>query len=157
MVLLNKISLENFLEQTVLYSKQVRGKLPFKVEVHTLNEGQKLQAYFYRDHDRIEDFIKAGYEKGVLTEQNATIQSDIGVLRLTVNEERFMINSAGKATITVREINFSKKDIQIRDFPQGKIAILIDIDFEDGTDNSKFKKEIKDYFMEVQDGRQESN
>lgn len=154
MVLLNKIAIENFLEQTVLYSKLVRGKLPFKAEVHVLDNGQKIQLYLYRDHERIEEFIKVGQAKNILTEQNAIVESEIGVLRLTINEDRFMINSAGKSTITIKEINFNHKETKIQDFPHGKVAIFIDIDFEDGTDNSKFKKEIKDYFTEVQNGEQ---
>lgn len=154
MVLLNKISLENFLAQEVLYSKLVRGNLPFKVEVHTLDNGKKLQIYFYRDHDQIDDFIRAGYAKEVLNDQNFKTEVDTGVFRLIINEEKFMINGGGKATIKVRDINFTKKGIEIKDFPKGKIAILIDIDFEKDIDNSKFKKEMKDYFTEVQDGKQ---
>lgn len=150
MVLLNKISLDNFMEQNTLYSKLVRGKLPFTVDVHNLDNGKKLQVYLYRDNPRIEDFIKAGETKEVISEQKTKIETTEGVLRLFINDEKFMINGSGKATISIRELNFNSKEIQIIDFPTGKVAILIDIDFENGVDNSKFKKEIKDYFMEEQ-------
>lgn len=154
MVLLDKISLENFMEQSVLYSKLVRGKLPFTAEIHTLDNGKKLQVYLLRNNPRIEDFIKAGLEKNMLGEQKSVINSEGGVLRLFINDNKFMINGSGKATISIRELNFNPKEIKLVDFPTGKVAIYIDIDFEDEVDNSKFKKEIKDYFTEEQNARE---
>jgi hypothetical protein len=36
----------------------------------------------------------------------------------------------------------------IQDFPKGKVAILIDFNFEEEADNAKVKKELKDMFAE---------
>lgn len=148
MVTLNKISIENFLEQEVLYSKLVRGNLDFKVETHMLDGGKKLQVYLYRNHPRVEEFITAADAKEMLGKQHSEINTGLGVLRLTINDQRFMINNGGVTNIVIHELNFNHKGITIQDFPKGKVAILIDFNFEEEADNAKFKKEIKDMFAE---------
>lgn len=148
MVTLNKISIENFLEQEVLYSKLVRGNLDFKVKTHMLDGGKKLQVYLYRNHPRVEEFITAADAKEMLGKQHSEINTGLGVLRLTINDKRFMINNGGVTNIVIHELNFNQKGITIQDFPKGKVAILIDFNFEEEADNAKFKKEIKDMFAE---------
>jgi hypothetical protein len=148
MVVLEKVSIENFLEQEVLYSKLVRGKLDFKVETHMLDGGKKLQVYLYRNHPRIEEFIAAATAKNMLGKQHCEVNTGLGVLRLTINDQRFMINNGGVTNIVINELNFNTKELSIQDFPKGKVAILIDFNFEEEADNAKFKKEIKDMFAE---------
>lgn len=146
MVKLQKVSIENFLEQEVLYSKLVRGNLDFKIETHMLDGGKKLQVYLYRNHPRIEEFIPAAEAKEMLGKQHSEINTGLGVLRLTINDQRFMINNGGVTNIVINELNFNPKGIQIQDFPKGKVAILIDFNFEEEADNAKVKKELKDVF-----------
>lgn len=154
MVLLNKISIDNFTEQATLYSKSIRGNFPFKVEVHNLDNGKKLQIYLYRNIPRIEEFIEVGQEKkNIFGIQKTVLKNVQGVLRLFINDEKFMINGSN-ATINIKELNISDKSIKIKEVPKGKVAIYIDIDFENGIDNSKVKKELKDYFMEEQNDRE---
>ena len=148
MVTLNNISIENFLEQKVLYAKLVRGNLDFKVETHMLDGGKKLQVYLYRNHPRIEEFIAAADAKEMLGKQHSEINTGLGVLRLTINDKKFMINNGGVTNIVINELNFNKKGITITDFPKGKVAILIDFNFEEEADNAKVKKELKDMFAE---------
>lgn len=148
MVKLAKVSIENFLEQEVLYSKLVRGNLDFKVETHMLDGGKKLQVYLYRNHPRIDEFIPAAEAKQMLGKQHSEINTGLGVLRLTINDQRFMINNGGVTNIVINELNFNQKGITIQDFPKGKVAILIDFNFEEEADNAKVKKELKDAFAE---------
>lgn len=118
-----------------------------------LDGGKSLQLYLYRDHSDIDAFIRAAEAKNVLGKQHAKLETEPGVLRLTINDQKFMINTVGKTIIDIKELNFNPKDFSIIDFDKGKVAILIDFTLEGETDNSKFKKEIKDYFMEENDAR----
>ncbi len=148
MVTLQKVSIENFMEQEVLYSKLVRGNLDFKVETHLLDGGKKFQVYLYRNHPRIDEFISVAEAKELLGKQHSEINTGLGVLRLTINDQRFMINNGGVTNIVINELNFNPKGMTIQDFPKGKVAILIDFNFEEEADNAKVKKELKDMFAE---------
>ena len=83
MVTLQKVSIENFMEQEVLYSKLVRGNLDFKVETHLLDGGKKFQVYLYRNHPRIDEFISVAEAKELLGKQHSEINTGLGVLRST--------------------------------------------------------------------------
>ena len=148
MVTLQKVSIENFMEQEVLYSKLVRGNLDFKVETHLLDGGKKFQVYLYRNHPRIDEFISVAEAKELLGKQHSEINTGLGVLRLTINDQKFMINNGGVTNIVINELNFNPKGMTIQDFPKGKVAILIDFNFEEEADNAKVKKELKDMFAE---------
>ena len=148
MGVLNRIAIDNFLEQTTLYSKLIRGGLSFRAETHMLDGGKILQVYFYRDHPRIQEFIDKATEKELLKEQKTIIDAGIGVLRLTLNDQKFMINTAEKTTISIRELNFNPKGLTLTDFAKGKVAVFIEFNFTGEADNLKFKQEIKNMFME---------
>lgn len=150
MVLLKNISIENFLEQKVLYSKMIRGNLSFTADIHLLDSGKKLIINITRDIERYDDFISKAKERNLIREQITNINSGKGVLRLCLNDKKFMINGGNNSTIIIREENFNPKDIEIVDFPKGKVSINIEINFDGEIDNSKIKKELKDYFMEAQ-------
>lgn len=152
-MILKKVSVENFLTQEVIYSKLVRGGLDFIVEVHTINTGHTLSVYLYRNNARTKQIIEAAQRKECLTESFAEYKIGKGTLRLKINDQIFMINNSGEVNIKVHEQNFSPKGFRLIDFDKGKAAILIDFDFKDETDNSKVKKELKDYFKEEESGR----
>lgn len=157
-MVLNKLSLENFMTQETLYTKSIRGNLDFKAELHMLDGGKTLQLYLYRNHDRILDFIQTAENKGMIGKQHSKIEAEPGVLRLTLNDNKFMINNSGKTLIDIQELNFNPKEISLVDFEKGKVAVLINFTFEGEVDNSKFKKEVKDYFMEeFDDGNDRSD
>lgn len=151
MGILNKVTIENFLEQTTLYSKLIRGNLSFTAETHILDRGKKLQVYLYRDHPQILKFIEKATEKELLKRQVTNIDAGIGVLRLTLNDQKFMINTAEKTTINIQELNFNPKGLTLTDFSKGKVAMLIEFNFSGEADNLKFKQEIKNMFMEEKD------
>lgn len=131
-MVLNKISLENFLGQELLYSKNIRGQLEFKAETHMLDGGKELQIFLFRDlplEQLDETKIKTSTTK---------LNIKQGVLRLMLNDQKFMINCGGEVEIGICENNYEGKKLSI--------SIFINSSLE--SDNSKLKKEIKDYFME---------
>lgn len=145
---LNKISLEDFKEHKDIYSKTIRGNLRFTIETHVLDNGKNLQIFFYRSHDKIKKFVEKALEKDYLTTQKTTEELDATVLRLHINEEDFMINSSGKIRLEVVEYNFNNKEITLSDFEKGKVAVLMNLYFENEIDNAKLKKELKDHNLE---------
>lgn len=147
-MVLKKISLDNMLSQELVYSKIIRGNLDFFIETHTIEGGRKLQIFLYRNNPKTKELIEVAQQKGMLTAQNAHLETQPGVLRLYLNEEKFMINYLGETSVDIKEYNFNPKDVEIKDFPKGKVGIEIELTFEGEVDNSKIKKELKDYNRE---------
>lgn len=138
---LKKVSIEDYIEKNVLFSKQVRGNLNFYIETHHLEGGKHLQLFFYRNHPRIKEFIAANDKKNHLTIQNSHIVSNVAQMKLSINDtQHFMITSNPDVEIKVVEYNFNQ---QLADFDKGKVAILIDITFAKETDNTKLISELK--------------
>lgn len=139
-LILKKVAIEDYIEKDILFSKQVRGNLDFYIETHHLEGGKHLQLFFYRNHPRIKEFIAANEKKNHLTTQNSHTVSNVGQIRLLINDSQFMIASNPEVDIRVVEYNFNQ---QLADFDKGKVAILIDIVFSKETDNTKLISELK--------------
>lgn len=140
-LILKKVAIEDYIEKDILFSKQVRGNLDFYIETHHLEGGKHLQLFFYRNHPRIKEFIAANDKKNHLTIQNSHVISNVGQMKLTINDElNFMVASNPEVDIRVTEYNFNQ---QLADFDKGKVAILIDITFDKETDNTKLISELK--------------
>ena len=140
-LILKKVSIEDYIEKNVLFSKQVRGGLNFYIETHHLENGKHLQLFFYRNHPRIKEFIAANDKKNHLTIQNSHIISNVAQMKLSINDtQHFMVTSSPDVEIKVVEYNFNQ---QLADFDKGKVAILIDITFAKETDNTKLISELK--------------
>ena len=139
-LILKKVAIEDYIEKNILFSKQVRGNLDFYIETHHLEGGKHLQLFFYRNHPRIKEFIAANEKKNHLTTQNSHTVSNVGQIRLLINDSQFMIASNPEVDIRVVEYNFNQ---QLADFDKGKVAILIDIVFSKETDNTKLISELK--------------
>ena len=139
-LILKKVAIEDYIEKDILFSKQVRGNLDFYIETHHLEGGKHLQLFFYRNHPRIKEFIAANDKKNHLTIQNSHTVSNVGQMRLLINDSQFMMASNPEVDIKVVEYNFNQ---QLADFDKGKVAILIDIVFRKETDNTKLISELK--------------
>ena len=139
-LILKKVAIEDYIEKDILFSKQVRGNLDFYIETHHLEGGKHLQLFFYRNHPRIKEFIAANDKKNHLTIQNSHTVSNVGQIRLLINDSQFMMASNPEVDIKVVEYNFNQ---QLADFDKGKVAILIDIIFSKETDNTKLISELK--------------
>ena len=139
-LILKKVAIEDYIEKDTLFSKQVRGNLDFYIETHHLEGGKHLQLFFYRNHPRIKEFIAANDKKNHLTIQNSHTVSNVGQIRLLINDSQFMMASNPEVDIKVVEYNFNQ---QLADFDKGKVAILIDIIFSKETDNTKLISELK--------------
>jgi hypothetical protein len=139
-LILKKVAIEDYIEKDILFSKQVRGNLDFYIETHHLEGGKHLQLFFYRNHPRIKEFIAANDKKNHLTIQNSHTVSNVGQMRLLINDSQFMMASNPEVDIKVVEYNFNQ---QLADFDKGKVAILIDIVFSKETDNTKLIGELK--------------
>lgn len=139
-LILKKVAIEDYIEKDILFSKQVRGNLDFYIETHHLEGGKHLQLFFYRNHPRIKEFIAANDRKNHLTIQNSHTVSNVGQIRLLINDSQFMMASNPEVDIRVIEYNFNQ---QLADFDKGKVAILIDIVFSKETDNTKLISELK--------------
>lgn len=140
-LILKKVAIEDYIEKDILFSKQVRGNLDFYIETHHLEGGKHLQLFFYRNHPRIKEFIAANDKKNHLTIQNSHVISNVGQMKLIINDElNFMVTSNPEVDIKVTEYNFNQ---QLADFDKGKVAILIDITFDKETDNTKLISDLK--------------
>ena len=147
-LILKRVGLESLKEKDKVYSKLIRGNLPFTVEAHQLNKGTNLVIELYRDHPRVKEFIEKALEKNILTCQEWADETYDGVLRLKINDDDFMINNTGIASVEVTEYNLSSKEFKFTDFPQGKVYIKINITLDKETDNSKIKTELKKQYEE---------
>lgn len=140
-LIIKKIAIEDYIEKDVLFSKLIRGNLSFSIETHHLEGGKHLQIFFYRDHPRIKEFIALNDKKNHLTIQNSHTISNAGQIKLVINDDLvFMMSSNPKVEINVTEYNFNQK---LSDFDKGKVAVLIDIVFNQETDNTKLISELK--------------
>lgn len=149
-MILKKIKIENFTTKEELYSKNIKGDLDFRVEVHQLQDGLILKLHLYRNHPRIEEIIEKGIANNFLGKQKTIKKIDeSGILRVVFNDDKkTMIDATGGGKITITEFNFNPKDVVISDFQNGKVAILIDIILAKPIDNLNFKQEVKDFFKE---------
>ncbi len=152
-MVLKKVMLDNMLTQEVVFSKLIRGNLDFTIETHTIEGGRKLQIYLYRNHPRTKELIEVAHAKGMITTQYLSTTTPPGVLRLFLNDEKFMINYVDTTIVNIKEYNFNPGDIQVEGFPKGKAAIEIELDFGSEVDNAKVKKELKDFNQEEQNVR----
>ena len=146
--ILKRVRIENLTDRTDVYSKLIRGNLNFILETHALNGGHTLQIFLYRDHPRIKEFIEKAQEKKYLTTTTEELHIDNPVLRLYINEESTMINTAGNVDIKITEHNFNSKKLTLTDFEKGKVAVLIEISTTGESDLSKLKKELKNILTE---------
>ena len=149
-MILKKIMLSNFFTKEIVYNKIIRGGFTFMAEPHLLEGGKTLQLFLYRNHPKIKPFIEKAQTLKKLGEQNTNIDvRSCGVMRITFNDEKeIMINTTSAVKIKIKELNFNPKDFVLKDFENGKVAIMIEMTFEKEVDNTKFKQEIKDYFKE---------
>ncbi len=141
-LILKKVVLEDYTDKKVLYSKLVRNNLDFTIETHHLESGKHLQIFLYRNHPRIKEFIDIRDKKNHLTEQVTQIETNPAQMRLAINDTSFMIAASNKSTIKITEYNFNQN---LADFAKGKVAILIDITFEEEVDNNKLVSELRSF------------
>ena len=140
-LIIKKIAIEDYIEKDVLFSKLIRGNLSFSIETHHLEGGKHLQIFFYRDHPRIKEFVALNDKKNHLTIQKSHTISNAGQIKLVINDDLvFMMSSNPEVEINVTEYNFNQK---LSDFDKGKVAVLIDIVFNQETDNTKLISELK--------------
>lgn len=141
-LILKKVVLEDYSDKKVLYSKLVRNNLDFIIETHHLESGKHLQIFLYRNHPRIKEFIDIRDKKNHLTEQITQIETNPAQMRLAINDTSFMIAASNNSTIKITEYNFNQS---LADFAKGKVAILIDITFEEEVDNNKLVSELRSF------------
>lgn len=141
-LILKKVVLEDYTDKKVLYSKLVRNNLDFTIETHHLESGKHLQIFLYRNHPRIKEFIDIRDKKNHLTEQITQIETNPAQMRLAINDASFMIAASNNSTIKITEYNFNQS---LADFAKGKVAILIDITFEEEVDNNKLVSELRSF------------
>lgn len=141
-LILKKVVLEDYTDKKVLYSKLVRNNLEFIIETHHLESGKHLQIFLYRNHPRIKEFIDIRDKKNHLTEQITQIETNPAQMRLAINDTSFMIAASNNSTIKITEYNFNQS---LADFAKGKVAILIDITFEEEVDNNKLVSELRSF------------
>lgn len=141
-LILKKVVLEDYTDKKVLYSKLVRNNLDFTIETHHLESGKHLQIFLYRNHPRIKEFIDIRDKKNHLTEQITQIETNPAQMRLAINDTSFMIAASNNSTIKITEYNFNQS---LADFTKGKVAILIDITFEEEVDNNKLVSELRSF------------
>lgn len=141
-LILKKVVLEDYTDKKVLYSKLVRNNLDFTIETHHLESGKHLQIFLYRNHPRIKEFIDIRDKKNHLTEQITQIKTNPAQMRLAINDTSFMIAASNNSTIKITEYNFNQS---LADFAKGKVAILIDITFEEDVDNNKLVSELRSF------------
>ena len=141
-LILKKVVLEDYTDKKVLYSKLVRNNLDFTIETHHLESGKHLQIFLYRNHPRIKEFIDIRDKKNHLTEQITQIETNPAQMRLAINDTSFMIAASNNSTIKITEYNINQS---LADFAKGKVAILIDITFEEEVDNNKLVSELRSF------------
>lgn len=142
-IVIKKVSIENYEDKQVIFSKLIRGGLKFELEPHILDGGKHVQLILKREHARFDEFLTKAKSLNFITEQKNNIEVDSTVLRFGVNDQYVMVDGGGKTTIEIVEENFNEKTINITDFAKGKVRIIIDIYFENPTNNTKLKAELK--------------
>ena len=143
---IKKVKIENFSTREFPYSKLVRNSLDFEIETHCLENEKLLQVFFYRDHERTKDFIKANKIKGHLSLQESFLEKELRNLRLWINEDSFMIGEGSLVEISIKEYNFNGN---LKDFKKGKVAILMEFRFDEVNPNlSRFCGDLRAFYKE---------
>ncbi len=144
MIILNSLDIFNYMKKEKVYSKLIRNKLQFKVEIHNLDGNRHLQIRILRDHPSIEKIIKSSEKTDSIVNSYVSeyVIKDSSV-RLSFNEESFMINTGTECKIVVTEHNVTR---DFSDFKKGKAAISVNFFFNEEIDSSKVRSEIKKFF-----------
>lgn len=148
-IIVKKISIEDYQNKEVVFSKLIRGGLKFELESHITDGGKHVQIILKRSHDRFEEFLEKAKSLNFISNQNNNIETNTTVLRFGINDEYVMIDGGGNTTIQITEENFNEKSINISDFAKGKVRVVIDINFENPTSNTKLKSELKKLMEET--------
>ena len=138
-MVIKKISIEDYIEKTVLYSKQIRGQLQFYVETQQTEAGKRVQIHIYRNHPRIKEFIAVRDRADNFSEQKSKFKTTAPQLKINVNDSAYIFNCNGETTVNIVEINYNQ---QLQDFDKGKCAILIDFTLSGEMENSKMLNDI---------------
>ena len=138
-MVIKKISIEDYIEKTVLYSKQIRGQLQFYVETQQSEAGKKVQIHIYRNHPRIKEFIAVRDRADNFSEQKSKFKTTASQLKINVNDSAYIFNCNGETTVNIVEINYNQ---QLQDLDKGKCAILIDFTLSGEMENSKMLSDI---------------
>lgn len=138
-MVIKKISIEDYLDKTVLYSKQIRGNLKFYIETHQLDNGKHIQIIVYRDHPRIKEFIAIRDKADNFSEQHSGFKTEAQQLKINVNDSAYIFNCNGTTEVKILEINYNK---QLEDLDKGKCAIFIDLYLTNEMENSKMLSDI---------------
>jgi hypothetical protein len=143
-IIIKKIAIENYEDnKQPIFSKLIRGGLIFDLESHVTDGGKHVQIILKRQHPRFDEFLEKAKTLNFITEQKNNIELNTTVLRFGINDQFVMIDGGGNTTIQIIEENFNEKSINISDFAKGKVRVVIDINFENPTSNTKLKTELK--------------
>ena len=149
-IIIKKISIENYQDnKQPIFSKLIRGGLIFDLESHVTDGGKHVQIILKRQHPRFDEFLEKAKTLNFITEQKNNIELNTTVLRFGINDQFVMIDGGGNTTIQIIEENFNEKSINISDFAKGKVRVVIDINFENPTSNTKLKTELKKLMEET--------
>ncbi len=129
--IIKQIKIMDFFNQEIIHSKRITGDKEFNLVIHNLDNRANLQIGLIRPD--VMDLEQEVYKKYLYAYYPKTQQ-----LRLDINTESFMLPCTGIKSLIVKEYNLN-----------GKAAIIIDILFETGeNDSSKFCSELKKCFKE---------
>ena len=103
----------------------------------------------FHKNPRFDEFLEKAKTLNFITEQKNNIELNTTVLRFGINDQFVMIDGGGNTTIQIIEENFNEKSINISDFAKGKVRVVIDINFENPTSNTKLKTELKKLMEET--------
>lgn len=149
-IIIKKITIENYEDnKQPIFSKLIRGGLIFDLESHVTDGGKHVQIILKRQHPRFDEFLEKAKTLNFITEQKNNIELNTTVLRFGINDQFVMIDGGGNTTIQIVEENFNEKSINISDFAKGKVRVVIDINFENPTSNTKLKTELKKLMEET--------
>lgn len=149
-IIIKKITIENYEDnKQPIFSKLIRGGLIFDLESHVTDGGKHVQIILKRQHPRFDEFLEKAKTLNFITEQKNNIELNTTVLRFGINDQFVMIDGGGNTTIQIIEENFNEKSINISDFAKGKVRVVIDINFENPTSNTKLKTELKKLMEET--------
>lgn len=142
-LILNKIIIEDYLTKELIYSKEIRGKLPFFIETHNLNGSKNFQIFLFRQHPRIKEFLEKNNEKNFLKLQETNIDINTTQLKIIINDKSYMISTLGKGnSLNIREYNLSNG---FSDFPKGKTAMFFNFIFTEPQALDKIILELKEF------------
>lgn len=132
-----KVVVEDYTSQQIIYSKNLRK---FKCEFDTVEseDGKELQLVFTSNRVIDDETLLKEYIHTHTPEDGAT-------MRVTINDQFFMLGLGKNITIEIIETNYNKE----------KYEIIIKINGTRTVPNDKAIKEIADYFKEDEDGRED--